>query len=310
VDYYNDGPMIEKPKNYSQKEIAQELLRGAVDMHVHSAPSVFPRRADDKKVAFEAAEAGMVAVVLKSHEGDTAARANLLGADPSLAKAFGGVVLNNPVGGINPAAVEVSLKLEGRFVWLPTISAHHHMTYYNKAGRTFLGSSFKHCGGNGIRVIKENGQLVPAMSDIFDLVSESGAVLCTGHISPEEVLAVADGFLHCQHGGHFVYTHPDLSINRASLDVQLEVARKGGYIEKCILALHKEWGNVSIEKFIHGIKIIGPEYCFLSTDAGGPDRPSSPETLRDFIAQALDAGLTEKEVRKLIIAVPYKLLGV
>ena len=298
--------MDRTPSEYHFQK-AGELLAGAADMHTHSAPCVFPRRADDRQTAEEAGRFGMTAVVLKSHEGDTAARAAILRSESGIARAFGGIVLNHFIGGLNPAAVEVSLRLDGRFVWFPTVSAAQHVDFF-KGKKSFLGGSFKHGPGEGISLIREDGGIEPEIYDILDLVSEAGAVMCTGHVSFHEALAVARAHRDRKGSGHFVFTHPDLSINQAPLEAQIQVAEWGGYIEKCTLACHPGWGNTPLESFIRSIREIGAERCFLSTDAGGPDRPSSPETLQTFLAGALEASLTEQEIHTMLVEVPSRLL--
>ena len=102
-------------------------LDGAVDLHVHSYPCVFQRRVDDRQAAQAAAEAGMTAILLKSHHESTVSRAYLIQKEFPNLKVFGGVVLNQFVGGINPAAAEVSLRLGAKEVWMPTIDAAHHI---------------------------------------------------------------------------------------------------------------------------------------------------------------------------------------
>ena len=172
-----------------------------------------------------------------------------------------------------------------------------------------MSRSFKHGAGSGIKVIQENGDVIPELYDIFTLVSEAEAMLCTGHISNGEVLAVARAFFKGSYKGHFVYTHPDININQAPLEVQQEVAGLGGYVEKLTLAGHSQWGGVTVEQFIDSVRKIGPDRCFFATDAGGPDRPSSPETLQTFLAAALDAGLSETEIKTTIVDVPKILLN-
>lgn len=54
-----------------------EWFRGAIDLHVHSSPSIFPRLLDDREVVEQAAAAEMRGVVLKAHEGSTVERARL-----------------------------------------------------------------------------------------------------------------------------------------------------------------------------------------------------------------------------------------
>ena len=93
-------------------------VKGAVDLHVHSFPCVIPRLADDRQVVRAAAEKGMKAIMLKSHHESTVSRAYLLKDEFPDIKIFGGVVLNNFVGGVNPAAAEVALRLGAKEVWI------------------------------------------------------------------------------------------------------------------------------------------------------------------------------------------------
>ena len=98
-------------------------LEGVVDMHVHASPDLRPRRYDDFELCEAAAGVGARAVVLKSHLGDTTARAylanrrNLETHPDSAFQAVGSVTLNRCVGGINPEAVENALNLGAKVVW-------------------------------------------------------------------------------------------------------------------------------------------------------------------------------------------------
>ena len=54
---------------------ARELVRGAMDVHVHIAPDVVERRIDDVSLARRFEELGLAGFVLKSHYTSTAERA-------------------------------------------------------------------------------------------------------------------------------------------------------------------------------------------------------------------------------------------
>lgn len=80
-------------------EKAWELLNGGYDLHVHTAPSAFPRALDSFQLVREANEAGMSGVMLKSHYEPTAIRAALVNLYSNCkTRAYGAVVLNWPVG--------------------------------------------------------------------------------------------------------------------------------------------------------------------------------------------------------------------
>ncbi|HZT18671.1 MAG TPA: DUF6282 family protein, partial [Dongiaceae bacterium] len=89
-------------------------VAGAIDMHCHPFPDLFPRLADDIDIAVAARDAGMKALMLKCHHESTVSRAYLVQRMVPGIRVFGGVVLNSYVGGINPAAVEAALRLGGK----------------------------------------------------------------------------------------------------------------------------------------------------------------------------------------------------
>jgi hypothetical protein len=47
---------------------------------------------------------------------------------------LGGICLDAPVGGLNPAAVETALNSGARIVWLPTISAADNSPFLDRMG--------------------------------------------------------------------------------------------------------------------------------------------------------------------------------
>ena len=109
------------------------LLEGAVDLHVHPAPSPLPRRMDAAEAARLARETGFDAIVVKSHHHSTVMDVLALeqaGATKGGARLFGGIALNGPVGGINPKAVDLALKMGGRIVWFPTIGSAQHIRHH------------------------------------------------------------------------------------------------------------------------------------------------------------------------------------
>ena len=120
-------------------DLADELLKGAIDPHVHSGPSIAPRGLDHLELARQMSEAGFAAVVTKDHDYAGVATAALISQHhPELTtKVFSGIVLNNVVGGINPYAVEHTAAMGGKIVWMPTLSAANHIEKLATEGKTF-----------------------------------------------------------------------------------------------------------------------------------------------------------------------------
>lgn len=98
-------------------------LRGVIDVHVHSAPDVIARSLDAVDAVRLAKAAGLRAIVLKNHCEPTASWAYFAGKAVPGIEVFGGIALNRPVGGVNPAAVSRMARLpggRGKIVWMPT----------------------------------------------------------------------------------------------------------------------------------------------------------------------------------------------
>lgn len=154
---------------------------GMTDLHAHAAPSLLPRHGDDRATIAAERAVGFAAVVLKSHEGSTVERATLAGE-----AAFGGIVLNSPVGGANPDAVEIAARLGGRVVWMPTVSARAH-----KAGAASPELAV-HRGFELrlVEVLTEAGALRPEWFDVLDAVAAHDLLLASGHLSAAEAVVL------------------------------------------------------------------------------------------------------------------------
>jgi Family of unknown function (DUF6282) len=115
------------------------LLVGAVDLHCHSGPAAMPRILDHHEELLDAAEAKFRAVLYKDHFYVGMAHAILLEKlfPETNVKLFSGIALNNASGGINPHAVDYTIKLGGKIVWMPTLSAANHIKAMSSGNSTF-----------------------------------------------------------------------------------------------------------------------------------------------------------------------------
>ena len=106
-----------------QEETIKGLLEGAFDTHIHSGPDVLPRKFEDFELARRFRDNKMGGFVLKSHYICTADRATLIRSAFPEVQAFGGLTLNNSVGGLNPLAVDIAGRLGNKVVWFPTVDS-------------------------------------------------------------------------------------------------------------------------------------------------------------------------------------------
>ncbi len=271
------------------------MLRGAYDFHVHSAPDVVPRRLDDMELARAARKEGMVGIVIKNHLFETAARASLARQEVKGIQVFGGIVLNETVGGLNPRAVEACLQLGGRVVWMPTVDARNH--------RERLGQS------GGVTILDNKGRLLGPVVEILALIREWDAILATGHLSLEETSVLVK---EAQARGieKLVLTHPEFWITRTPLEAQKELARQGVFMERCYYSCTlKDGHRVSLQEMAHQIREVGPSSTILASDLGQKENPPPPRGFGIFLQSLLELGIKEKELETMVKENPRRLLA-
>ena len=94
-----------QPHQSSNSRADLELLHGAVDIHVHHGPDLYPRIQDHLELARSAQAAGFRALRLKCHNFPTTQLAVMTQKEVDGIDVFGSIVCNLHVGGMNPIAV-------------------------------------------------------------------------------------------------------------------------------------------------------------------------------------------------------------
>src|SRR5215510_243305 len=242
-------------------------IEGLIDFHNHNAPDVFGRAVDDDESAQLYMARKMEAIVLKNHVALTADRAWLVRKHNPGIKAFGGITLNGPAGGINPEAVQWMWRMQGgygRVVWFPTFDADHHVKHFKDAPE-------------GIKVVGPDGKLLPAVREVLKICAQQKLVVCTGHMSPTEALAVARA---AREAGcdRIAITHSEFEVVNMSLEEMKQAAAAGAKMEICAmgplmgpnahLGWMRSWRQVPVKETAERIKAVGAEHFLLATDLG------------------------------------------
>ena len=294
-----------------------ELLRGAIDVHVHGAPlgAWLPGRPTMVETCLEATEAGMRALVFKDHNTMTnncaAIMADFLGRGGAATpvEVYGGIVLNETVGGLNAKAVQTCLGYgRCKTVWLPSLDARHQRQAMGLEG--------------GITVATGGGELVPELVAILDLCADYNrnrkgdrVSLSTCHVANEEKAAV---LRHVKRRGLDVpvlLDHVTQEMTILSPPEAREMIDLGGYLEfaecSCI-----PWPGMQdwIIAFDYSFALIkelvkekGPGQLLLITDAGQPGNKPVPGW-RSFLRTLLAQGVADADVAVMARDVPAKLL--
>lgn len=271
-----------------------DYLEGAVDLHVHSAPDVDRRRFDDLELARAARDAGMGAVLIKSHQNSTVERAYLVGRSVPGIRVYGGLVLNETVGGLNPAAVDLALRLGAKQIWMPTRSARNHRLFHGEAG--------------GIGILDAQGALLPEVEEIVRAVSRAGCILGTGHLSPEETAVLVEASQRLG-APKILVTHPEWGPTFHSEEAQKALARfENVFFERCFVSTTHLCGCVPFETIEQAIGATGVERTIISTDLGQPDTPAPAEGLRMYAERLSASGFSRDDIRMMLETNPERLL--
>ena len=286
---------------------ASAQLRGIIDVHAHSDPDNQPRRLDALELAKQGQAEGMRAAVLKNHQMPTTQLAYMVNKLVPGFQAWGSIVLNRAVGGINPQAVEQQATLIGKLfkmVFMPTVDAESAAARAATPPRPYV-------------PVAKDGVLLPETLEVLRLIAKYDLVLATGHSQP------ADSLLLISEGRklgvtRFVVTH---AINQGMTIPQMqEAARNGAYLEftgNPILPAGQNGSPTIIpnapnrkpQDWASAIHAVGAEHVVIAGDFGGTNFPPFFEGWKMYLAALKRAGITDAELDTMARRNPAKLLG-
>jgi hypothetical protein len=289
------------------------VLDGAVDLHVHPAPSPLPRRIDAREAGELAGDAGFEAIVVKSHHHSTVMDVLALGepgGNGSGARVYGGIALNSAVGGLNPHAVDLALKMGGRIVWFPTIASPQHIAHHRAhPDLKFPKLAVQLQPEEPIDVFDGSGQLKPEVHRILESIAETDAILASGHMAPASITAV---FEAAREKGvrRILVNHPNFVIE-ASYDDARHWVGLGALIEHSLCMYDEEsaFYHWDLETLLKWIEAVGAEHSTLGSDLGQKANPLPTDSFRKIVTGLLDRGMPERDVRRMVADNPRDLLG-
>jgi hypothetical protein len=274
-----------------------DLLRGTIDIHVHSDPDNVPRSVDGLEAARQAHARGMRGVVLKNHYDPTAGLAYLARKQTPGLEVFGGIDLNLTVGGMNAIAVEHMTQVAGgwgRLVWMSTFDAENQVRF-SKQNRPFVS-------------VSRNGELLPETKAVIAAIAKHNLVMATGHVSaPEALLLLREA--RRLGAEHAVVTHamnPPVSMDIAQMQ---EAAREGAFIEFVGGSLTAADASARLDRYADAIRKVGPEFCILSSDLGQKNNALPVDGYAAFLQAMRTRGFSERDVNVMSKDNPARLLG-
>ena len=286
----------------NEMENYRHLVKDAYDLHVHSAPDVMPRKFDDVEMVYRIKKAGMKGFTMKSHYFNTGERADTINTHYKGCHAIGAITLNQSVGGLNPAAVEMAARSGATFCWLPTVDSEHERKYVFDGNldkkmpywaQIALAMKEEGTDPDPITLFDDAGKLKPQVYDILDIIAKHNMVLATGHVSHEEAFAVIKA-ANERKVQKKVITHVGYPTTRYTLDEQKEFVKMGAIIEHT----YTSWSTkkYSLEEAVNEIMAIGKDHVIIATDCGASMQPYPDDAMLEFSMHLAKAGMKEDDI--------------
>lgn len=286
----------------------RELLDGAIDLHVHAAPSPFPRRIGIREACQQAESVGFAAVAFKSHHHamttDVAAAAEF---ETLPLPAYSGVTLNNYIGGINPYAVELSFAMGGRMVWMPTTASHAHVCCADEI--PFPQPAVPMTPDREIPILDPEGSLLPEVLEVLALVRDNDGVLSTGHSGADavDVLVPVARSLGIT---RILVSHPNYVVGATPQRCRTW-AEQGAVIEHsaCMYDKRSNLFGYEIDTMLEYLMAAGPHRSLLGSDLGQADNPFPVEGFAQVAELLVDAGVDVSSVKEIVSGTAARLIG-
>lgn len=299
-------------KDHLYGDMAEDLLKGGIDLHHHGYPEIslgVRTRSEDADELALARDAGMAAIVLKSHMFPTMGRAYHLNRMVEGIDAIASITLNPVAGGFSPLAVEAAGLLGARAMFMPTWGAAHDRSRkgFSRHLAEFIKAAEDLTAQPGLTVIDGSGRVRSEVRECLAVAAEFGMMVATAHISPRESIALAAAAKDFGIESVF-FQHPDSNSVAASREEIREIAALDAVCEICALGLLPPFQRISVATIREIVEEIGAGKAALTTDYFFDWSPPAPETLRMVIGIFLSQGISPDDIRTMIRDTPARLL--
>lgn len=288
-------------------------MNGAIDIHVHSGPSVAARKVDAGDMMKDAVDRGYRAFISKDHYFPTMMGTIMITKflGDGNTEAFGCICLNNAVGGINIFAVDAACAMGAKIVFMPTVSARNHIDHHKH--KKFVGAGKMKIEEKPIYYLDDKGELLPEVVEVLKYLAEyhPEVALGTGHGSVEETDKLIEKAVELGIKKILV-NHPFFNIE-GTIEDCVRWAQKGAFIELNALVYD------DVEPASHHLKFdivkdiydkVGYQNIVIDSDLGQSIYMSPVDGLQKFADLIMEkCGATEEEMRVMLIDNPAWLIG-
>ena len=290
------------------KDDVDELMKDSIDIHAHGGSEPFDRICLEDEMLQEYTKAGCKAVVIKTWYTPSASRNALLQKQLNTwakqqelnpVQIFGGITLNQSVGGLNPNAVLRCLKYPGmKYVWLPMVDSYHHRKLV-----------YDDTSGSGLRILNEKGKVLPELQEILRIVADNDLIIASGHYPYAETSVVFEEAkrlgVNRMEAVHPAHIHSKTTIEQMKTYAKEGVNMMLSGLGTLCFPLH-ETGPVYAAQMISE---VGADHFVFGSDFGQIHNPSHIVGMRWMIQMMLTYGVSKNDLTKIFKVNPAKHLG-
>jgi hypothetical protein len=299
-------------------------LTDAIDVHAHARGG---DEEDPLHAAQKATRAGMQAILYKSIspgrpwevarklQDDVDRWAEREGLRP--VKCLSAWVIGIPLKPIDFAEIREAVEGGVTGMWMPPVTSAWSIfrlggrgVWFDKARRyddPVPPLAWEEARKTGVYALDEHGGLLPAIRDTVRLCADHGVTLSFGHLSPQEMDALADA-MHALGSRRAFIDHPFSEVFEFDVPRMKRWAAAG-------VGFALTWDELSPllgvdpQDMVGTIRAVGPEHFMLSSDAGIPILPETVEAYRLLAAMLRAYGMTETEMRQLMTGTAKEMLS-
>jgi hypothetical protein len=189
--------------------------------------------------------------------------------------------------------------------WLPTFESDKHVKTLSKPDAVGL-------------IVAPNGQVSPEMEAILKIIARENLVLATGHVHPEEIIAVVKKGRELG-VKNMVITHALTNVPGLTMAQAKQVAEMGAVIEVCFLQFLAgpnaplpfltHWTQINAKHVAQALKELGAGSVLVSTDLGQSGNMVHPDGIEAAIAAMKKEGISDADIDTMMRKNPARLLG-
>jgi len=166
--------------------------------------------------------------------------------------------------------------------------------------------------------VAPGGNVTPEMEAILKIIARENLLLATGHVHPEEVLAVVK---RGQELGvkHMIVTHGLTNVPGLTMAQAKQAVEMGAVIEVCFLqfqagpnaplAFLKHWTQINAKHVAQAVKEFGAKGLVVSSDLGQSANMVHLDGVEDAIGAMKAEGISDADIDIMMRKNPARLLG-